>query len=1023
MIYARRKAVAIAATGAIAAVVFAGMPATAGGRDRTDGPEAAAPTSVLPDRLNSAVTGTYIVELKAGAAVDAAASARSAARSEALKAQQPIVDQAKSLGATIGQRYADVVNGFAFTGTGRVASALARNSAVASVSKIASYAPDNSVAAVQVGAASAWENTGYTGKGVKVAVIDSGIDYYHANFGGSGLAAYNADDSTVIEPGTFPTAKVVGGYDFVGDGYDARDAAKVAVADPDPRDCSVYGGAAASAGGHGSHVAGSVAGYGVNTDGTTYRGPLTAAAIAGLKIGPGMAPEASLLAYRVFGCNGSTGDDIIVAAINRAVADGAGVINMSLGSSFGRSSGTEQTAIANAVKAGVVVVASAGNSGPNPYITGAPAAAPAALSVAALNKNTAPANVDIVPSSGTKVVTAPAGTGAVPADGLTVYSTNLANATKSVGCTNATLQDSDGNSLVTGKLVAISRGSCTFVTKEAVAYANGAAGVILINNAAGSIVPAWNGLLPVLVVTGATVSALNASLNAVYAMHGKTVTFSKYNYGLVASFSSGGPRYGDAGFKPDIAAPGVSIRSTAVGTGDGYADFSGTSMAAPVTAGSIALVRQAKPSWSAVQVKAAVVNTASRDSNLLVQNTRLTGNGIVQPKAAIENGVLIYPGTATKDGDTSLSFGVREDASVTTNRDITIANTTGSSQTITLSSTFEGSPAGATMTFSKTEVTLAAGRATNVTATLSLSADFMKARGGASTSVNSLFGQVIGTRADGKTATVPFSAVALARSAVSVKTSGTTVNLSNNSAVAGVADNYEWLMAGGKTAGAVADLKSLGAQYYPESVFGLSGGANKFVIFNLSLWNQIYNPADTQWFIDIDTTGDGLADFELFMFDSGYMSTGSFNGQVGTYLYYYNAASGTWKSKSGAYTLSSNVNTSIFQVGVKTSALCDGPASGTGSCTASQSASFRITGVGAQGWDDSYDEMATISGTVKPSNPIRSNGDWADVAAGGTGSFTLSTRALAAGEKKTLGWSVVSYGNRFGLQSNEIYGF
>jgi len=324
------------------------------------------------------------------------------------------------------------------------------------------------------------------------------------------------------------------------------------------------------------------------------------------------------------------------------------------------------------------------------------------------------------------------------------------------------------------------------------------------------------------------------------------------------------------------------------------------------------------------------------------------------------------------------------------------------------------------MTFSKSSVTLAAGAATNVTATISLSADFMKVRGGASTDVNSLYGQVIGTRDDGKTATVPFSAVALARSAVSVKTSGNTVNLSNPSAVAGSADNYEWLMAGGKTAGVATDLKSLGAQYYNESALGLSGGTNKFVIFNLSTWNQIYNPADTQWFIDIDTTGDGVADFELFMFDTGYMTGGSDHGTVGTYLYYVDSTTGQWasSSKSGAYTLTRNVNTSIFQVGVKTSALC-----GASSCTASQSQSFRITAVGAQGWDDSYDEMGTISGTVKPTNPIRSSGDWVDVDAGGTGSFTVSTRALASGEKKTLGWSVVSSGNRFGLQSNEFYGF
>ena len=58
---------------------------------------------------------------------------------------------------------------------------------------------------------------GLYGKGIKVAVLDSGIDYTHAELGGSGNPAdFAANDPNIIEPGTFPTAKVVGGYDFVG---------------------------------------------------------------------------------------------------------------------------------------------------------------------------------------------------------------------------------------------------------------------------------------------------------------------------------------------------------------------------------------------------------------------------------------------------------------------------------------------------------------------------------------------------------------------------------------------------------------------------------------------------------------------------------------------------------------------------------------------------------------------------------------------------------------------------------------
>ena len=121
--------------------------------------------------------------------------------------------------------------------------------------------------------------------------------------------------------------------------------------------------------------------------GSTYTGPYDASTIAGhsWKVGPGVAPQATLYMYKVFGCLGAT--DLTVDAINRAVADGVNVISMSLGAALGFPSPDDPSAVAtdNAVKAGVVVVAAAGNSGPNAYVHDSPGAATGAIAAAALD--------------------------------------------------------------------------------------------------------------------------------------------------------------------------------------------------------------------------------------------------------------------------------------------------------------------------------------------------------------------------------------------------------------------------------------------------------------------------------------------------------------------------------------------------------------------------------------------------------------------------------------------------------------
>jgi subtilisin family serine protease len=202
---------------------------------------------------------------------------------------------------------------------------------------------------------------------MRIAVIDSGVDYTHAAFGGPGTAeAYESNDPTVIEDGTFPTGKVIGGYDFAGANYDASSpdpAANTPAPDPDPLDGD----------GHGTHVASIAAGLGV----------------PGL-IGHGVAPGASIYALKVFGDRPARRTWLSTPLNGRwtptrmALSDRVDVINMSLGSDFAPADvlDPEIAAVGYASQAGVVVVAAAGNAGNVSFITGAPADADAAISVA-----------------------------------------------------------------------------------------------------------------------------------------------------------------------------------------------------------------------------------------------------------------------------------------------------------------------------------------------------------------------------------------------------------------------------------------------------------------------------------------------------------------------------------------------------------------------------------------------------------------------------------------------------------------
>jgi subtilisin family serine protease len=476
---------------------------------------------------------------------------------------------------------------------------------VRSVGRVHRYQLDNVDSVPWIGSPAVWASSG-KGEGVSIGVIDTGIDYTHADFGGSGdPAVYAANDKSVIEPGTFPTAKVKGGYDFAGPTYDANDPTSVPAPDPDPLDGN----------GHGTHVSGTAAGIGVPGS-----------------VGQGVAPAADLYALKVFSDEGGS-TDVVSLAIEWAMdpngdgdmSDHLDVINMSLGSPFGSPDDPSAISSNNAAAAGIIVATSAGNEGNVPYVTGSPGVASSAISTAANTPGgrlyskfdvTAPAGV-----AGT--YTSLEGAGPVTLAQAGPVSGSLVLANPVIGCgplANA--------AAIAGNVAFIRRGTCGFIDKYLNAQAAGARAIVVFNDGANAtrIDPiVMGGLDARVTIPGLMISSTVG--NVLAATAGVTVTLSAAldptRDDQITGFSSRGPGGGGSTFKPDLAAPGLAIVSAGVGTGTGSANLQGTSMASPHVAGAAALLHQKFPSLNQSAIKAllqnSTVSATTGDTDLMRQ--------------------------------------------------------------------------------------------------------------------------------------------------------------------------------------------------------------------------------------------------------------------------------------------------------------------------------------------------------------------------------------------------------------------
>ena len=622
--------------------------------------------------------------------------------------------QAMDLSGRATAFYTKLLNGFRLSVPVSEVAAIRAMPGVKDVRPAKIYQQELAHSTVQIGASIVWTDPsmGYDGTGVTVAVIDSGIDYTHAMFTGNAAASaadYEANDPDVIETGSFPTAKVVGGWDFAGTAYDAssRNAAiNTPVPDPDPLD----------EGGHGTHVASIIGGVFVDSV---------------VDLGPGVAPGVTFYALKVFGKSGST--NLVVDALEWAVdpngdgnmSDAVDVMNLSLGASFGANypDDPELLAVEAAAEAGVLVSISSGNAGDNSYITSSPGLADSAITVAAnaTGFERLP-YYEYTPSGG--VISDPepytpaidiSGT-SLTAEMVDVYEVSADEFLCST--------DSVTANALTGKIALISRGGCSFEIKINNAKTLGAVAAIVYNNAAGTISMATGtATLPALSITAAQGQDLymaDQPVSITIYSAKETSEFPGSNPNLVSEFSSRGPRGFDSILKPDITAPGEGIFAASMGTGNYGTSMSGTSMAAPHIAGVAALLKEADPSLTPWQAKAKMMNTADVLGSANPAPIPLQGAGVVRADKTVTSNLIMYADKKL----VSLNFGLVEigpEVMYEETQTITIENVGPVPLTVFMD--YEATSAafsGASIQFSAPSVSVPAGGSGTVDATLTL---------------------------------------------------------------------------------------------------------------------------------------------------------------------------------------------------------------------------------------------------------------------------------------------------------------
>jgi subtilisin family serine protease len=545
-----------------------------------------------------------------------------AAADEVLKASQAKPARAiEALGAEVQDSFQVILNGFLIETTLDNVPQIAQVEGVTSVRLAPEMKPQLGYVVPHIGATKVWDELGIDGTGAVVAVIDSGVDYTHAAFGGPGTPEDHANnDENIIEPGTFPTEKVIGGYDLAGHRYtpNCQPAPGVVCTgprpDPDPLDPIVVETAPGPAG-HGTHVSSIIAGLATET------------------VHAGVAPGAKLVALKVFGnpigvpASTRLSNSAMEWVVRNNLAVEAGdpslappgappntkidVINLSLGSDWGTGMIEAEEAINAVIESGTTVVASAGNDGPFAYITGSPGTSELALSVSNVhspNQLALAVESTYQDDEGEHVTYQMGVEGASTGENAWLPSLTLSGEIRSelawygMACNDATGHAPEPAQDLHGKVALIERGKCSFYDKIWNAQRFGAIAAVVFSDArprtvmgCGPPSDCANGPgIPGVMVERADGLML---LDLVYEREiPVTVSLDGERevdlVDTIAPSSSRGPSRHLGAIKPQISAPGKFIHAARSGSGNEGIDFMGTSMSGPVVTGVAALMWQ-----------------------------------------------------------------------------------------------------------------------------------------------------------------------------------------------------------------------------------------------------------------------------------------------------------------------------------------------------------------------------------------------------------------------------------------------